>query len=133
MAALLEELVDLLLQVVYHAQISSESGSFDFDAVATTITDKMIARHPHVFGRTEIDGAAAQTRAWESHKAAERETKAKAAGRRASVLDGIAIALPALVRAEKLQKRAARVGFDWSETERVVANNHEENARKRIG
>src|SRR3546814_12167111 len=77
MAALREELGDLLLQVVYHAQIASEYGSFDFDAVATTITDKMNARHPHVFGRTEIEGAAEQARAWESHKDAESGTARK--------------------------------------------------------
>src|SRR5690606_29382443 len=111
---------DLLLQVVYHAQIASETGTFDFDAVATAVADKMIARHPHVFGDAEVSDAAAQTCAWEAHKSAEREAKADALGRRASVLDGIAMALPALMRAEKLQKRAARIGFDWQDADRVI-------------
>ena len=115
-AALRDELGDLLLQVVFHAQMAREDGSFDFDAVARGIADKMIRRHPHVFGGEDGDArvsAPAQTRAWEAQKAAEREASAAAEGRRPSVLDGVALALPALLRAEKLQKRAARVGFDW--------------------
>jgi ATP diphosphatase len=108
MAGLREELGDLLLQVVFHAQMARESGRFDFDAVADGIADKMIARHPHVFADARIESAAAQTRAWEEHKAAEREAKDNG-----GTLDGVPLALPALVRAEKLQKRAARVGFDW--------------------
>jgi len=103
-----EELGDLLLQVVFHAQMAREAGRFDFDAVAGAISDKMVARHPHVFGDVRIDNATAQTRAWEEHKAAERMAKENN-----GTLDGIPLALPALVRAEKLQKRAARVGFDW--------------------
>ena len=115
-AALRDELGDLLLQVVFHAQMAREDGSFDFDAVARGIAEKMIRRHPHVFGGEDGDArvsAPAQTRAWEAQKAAEREASAAAEGRRPSVLDGVALALPALLRAEKLQKRAARVGFDW--------------------
>ena len=115
-AALRDELGDLLLQVVFHAQMAREDGSFDFDAVARGIAEKMIRRHPNVFGDDESDArhsAPAQMRSWEAQKAAEREAKAKAEGRRFSVLDGVALALPALLRAEKLQRRAARVGFDW--------------------
>lgn len=113
MAALREELGDLLLQVVYHAQMASEENEFDFDAVAQGIADKMISRHPHVFGDQQIQSSRAQTSNWEQFKAAERAAKAKDAP--ASVLDGVALALPALMRAEKLQKRAARVGFEWSD------------------
>jgi ATP diphosphatase len=131
MPALREELGDLLLQVVYHAQIAAEMGQFDFAAVARAIADKMVARHPHVFGDTEIRGAAAQTQAWEARKAEERAAKAAASGRRASILDGIALALPALIRAEKLQKRAARVGFDWAEPRRVLDKIEEEIAEVR--
>ncbi|MFN4089806.1 MAG: nucleoside triphosphate pyrophosphohydrolase [Alphaproteobacteria bacterium] len=131
MVALREELGDLLLQVVYHAQMAAEAGAFDFEDVAAGITDKMVARHPHVFGDAEIRGAAAQTQAWEARKSAERAAKAAAAGRRASVLDGIALALPALVRAEKLQKRAARVGFDWADVARVLDKVEEEIAELR--
>ena len=116
MAALRDELGDLLLQVVFHAQMAREDGSFDFDAVTRGIAEKMIRRHPHVFGGEDSDArvsAPAQTRAWEAQKAAERDARARAEGRTPSVLDGVALALPALLRAEKLQKRAARVGFDW--------------------
>ena len=101
------ELGDLLLQVVYHAQMASEAGHFDFDSVARRISDKMIDRHPHVFGDESRDKTAEQqTRDWEAVKAAER-------GSRARTLDGVALGLPALMRAAKLQKRLARVGFDW--------------------
>ena len=114
--ALCDELGDLLLQVVFHAQMAREDGNFDFDQVARGIADKMIRRHPNVFGDDDSEArrsARAQMRSWEAQKAAEREAKAEAEGRRSSVLDGVALALPALLRAEKLQKRAARVGFDW--------------------
>lgn len=104
MAGLRGELGDLLLQVVYHARMAEEEGMFDLAAVTAQIADKMVARHPHVFGNTEIADAEAQTINWEQMKAAERGGRA---------LDGVAAALPALMRAEKLQKRAARVGFDW--------------------
>ncbi len=128
-AALRDELGDLLLQVVFHAQMAREDGSFDFDEVARGIADKMIRRHPNVFGDDESDArhsAPAQMRSWEAQKAAEREAKAEAEGRRPSVLDGVALALPALLRAEKLQKRAARVGFDWPGPEPVFAKVLEE-------
>src|SRR6186997_2562201 len=111
MAALKEELGDLLLQVVYHSQMASEAGAFGFDDVAAAIADKMVDRHPHVFGDLKIADADAQTISWEARKAAERAKKVGAEP--AGALDGVARALPALLRAEKIQKRAARVGFDW--------------------
>jgi ATP diphosphatase len=124
--ALREELGDLLLQVVYHARMAEEEGSFAFDDVAATIADKMVARHPHVFGNAEVNSAAAQTRLWEEFKARERAAKAEAAGAPPSVLDDVPLALPALVRADKLQKRAARVGFDWPEPRQVLDKIEEE-------
>lgn len=124
--ALKDELGDLLLQVVYHGRMAEEAGYFDFNGVAGAITEKMIRRHPHVFAATAIDGAAAQTAAWEEHKAAERAAKAAASGQVASALDGVSAAYPALMRAVKLQRRAARVGFDWPETAPVIDKIHEE-------
>jgi len=111
MAALKDELGDLLFQVVFHARMAEERGEFAFADVAAAIADKMLRRHPHVFGDAAIADAAAQTTAWEAHKAAERRTRN--ADRLQSALDGVGLALPALTRAEKIQKRAARVGFDW--------------------
>jgi nucleoside triphosphate diphosphatase len=107
MAALKDELGDLLLQVVFHARIAEEAGHFDFAAVANAISDKMHARHPHVFGDQPDLGQSREVR-WEALKAQERAAKGAS-----SALDGVASALPALMRAEKLQKRAVRVGFDW--------------------
>ncbi|MDE0050675.1 MAG: nucleoside triphosphate pyrophosphohydrolase [Rhodospirillales bacterium] len=132
--ALRDELGDLLLQVVFHAQMAREDGSFDFDTVARGIAEKMVRRHPNVFGDDDSDArssARAQMRSWEAQKAAEREAKAVAEGRRPSVLDGVALALPALLRAEKLQKRAARVGFDWPDAEPVFDKVLEEVAELR--
>ncbi len=103
------ELGDLLLQVVYHARMAEEAGRFDFEAVASRIAEKMIRRHPHVFGDAEVDGAAAQSVAWEDAKAAERQQTRSDA----SVLADLPLNLPALTRSAKLQRRAARVGFDW--------------------
>jgi MazG family protein len=103
--ALKDELGDLLLQVVYHAQMAAEANAFKFEDVVTAICDKMVRRHPHVFGDIKIENATAQTLAWERHKANERKAE--------SALDGVILALPALARALKLQKRAALVGFDW--------------------
>jgi len=120
-AALKDELGDLLFQTVFHARMAEEAGLFRFADVAKAISDKMIRRHPHVFGDVKVDGAAAQTVAWEETKAKER-----AAGGAASVLDGVGVALPALTRAEKLQKRAARVGFDWQDAAPVFAKIDEE-------
>jgi ATP diphosphatase len=115
------ELGDLLFQVVYHAQMARDAGLFGFDAVVRTISDKMVARHPHVFADESRDKSAAQQTAdWEKIKAAERGP--------AGVLDGVALGLPALVRAVKLQKRAARVGFDWPSTDEVLAKMREEMA-----
>ena len=113
MTDLRDELGDLLLQVVFHAQMADEAGHFSFSNVVESISNKMISRHPHVFGEDRIESAAAQTRAWEDHKAAERAAAAASQGKAASVLDGVALGLPALLRAEKLQKRAARIGFSW--------------------
>lgn len=114
MAALRDELGDLLLQVAFHARIAEEAGSFTFADVAQAISDKMIRRHPHVFGTAEIADAGAQILAWEKLKEGERRAKAAAEGRGESALDGVGPALPALTRAMKLQRRAARVGFDWT-------------------
>ncbi len=116
MADLKEELGDLLLQVVFHARMAEEDSLFDFDTVADALVEKMIARHPHVFGDVRHADSAEQYQTWESLKDRERQHK----GRNASVLDGVALALPALMRAVKLQNRAARVGFDWDGPEQVL-------------
>jgi tetrapyrrole methylase family protein/MazG family protein/ATP diphosphatase len=116
MAALKDELGDLLLQVVFHARMAEEAGLFAFDDVAEAIADKMLRRHPHVFGDVEIASVAAQNEAWEAHKAAERQ----ASGAADSVLDGVALALPALLRAAKISRRAARIGFDWPDVRAVI-------------
>lgn len=110
------ELGDLLLQTVYHTQMGEEAGHFSFATVANAISDKMVARHPHVFGDESRDKSAEQQTAdWEAIKASERAGKAQT-----GTLDGVAVILPALTRAVKLQKRAARVGFDWPSTEEVI-------------
>ena len=115
------ELGDLLLQVVYHAQMAEEAGLFGFDAVVRAISDKMIARHPHVFaGESREKSSEQQTADWEKIKAGERGP--------ARVLEGVALGLPALTRAVKLQKRAARVGFDWPSTDEVLDKLREEMA-----
>ncbi|MEZ5825761.1 MAG: nucleoside triphosphate pyrophosphohydrolase [Geminicoccaceae bacterium] len=121
-----EELGDLLLQVVYHARMAEETGHFAFDDVANAIADKMIARHPHVFGEEQVASAAAQTDRWEAQKARERQAKADAEGARASVLDNIPLGLPGLTRALKLQRRAARIGFDWGDLPPIRAKIDEE-------
>jgi ATP diphosphatase len=126
MTALKDELGDLLLQVVFHAQMAREAGTFSFADVASAISDKMIRRHPHVFGNDEIESATAQTAAWEEQKANERREAAQAAGRSASVLDGVTVGLPALTRALKFQNRAARVGFDWPDVLQVFEKIDEE-------
>ncbi|WP_289041612.1 nucleoside triphosphate pyrophosphohydrolase [uncultured Aliiroseovarius sp.] len=128
------ELGDLLFQSVFHAQMAEEAGLFTFDDVADTMSDKMVARHPHVFGTESRDKSAQQqTRDWETIKAAERAGKAQK-----GVLDGVAIGLPALLRAMKLQKRAARVGFDWPDIgpvlDKITEEAHElAEARDRLG
>lgn len=111
MDGLREELGDLLLQVVFHAQMAREAGLFDFDAVVTTLVDKLVRRHPHVFGDAEVKDAEAQTRLWEELKAAERAEK-RGDGATASAIDGVALGLPALLRAQKLVRRAARAKLD---------------------
>jgi nucleoside triphosphate diphosphatase len=113
MTALKDELGDLLFQVVFHGRMAEEAGFFAFNDIAKAVADKMLRRHPHVFGDAEVADAATQTVAWEEHKAAERRAKAAAASAPPSALDGVGEALPALTRALKLQRRAARVGFDW--------------------
>jgi nucleoside triphosphate diphosphatase len=113
MPALKDELGDLLFQVVFYAQMAKEAGLFDFAEIASAISDKMVRRHPHVFGDAVIGDAETQTKAWEEHKSKERHARALAAGTPESVLDGVALALPALLRAAKIQRRAARIGFDW--------------------
>lgn len=120
MAALKEELGDLLLQVVFHARMAEELGHFSFDDVAAAISEKMEARHPHVFGNETDEGQSREDR-WESAKAAERSSKGAT-----SAMDGVALALPALMRSEKLQKRAARQGFDWPEASSAIDKVQEE-------
>jgi nucleoside triphosphate diphosphatase len=118
------ELGDLLLQTVYHTAMGEEAGHFTFQSVVQNISDKMVARHPHVFGEESRDKSAEQQTAdWEAIKAQERAGKAQK-----GALDGVAIGLPALLRAYKLQKRAARVGFDWPETTQVLDKIKEEAA-----
>ena len=125
MGDLKEELGDLLLQIVFHAQMADEENSFNFDDVCDTLVTKMIARHPHVFGDHKDEDIAAQTENWENLKALERDQKSTDT---TSILDGVALALPALMRAVKLQKRAARVGFDWAEPEQILDKVTEEAA-----
>lgn len=125
-AALLDELGDLLFQVVYHARMAEEAGRFDFAAVARAIAAKMVRRHPHVFGEAPARDAAAQTDAWEAQKAAER-----AGNRENGALAGVPGALPALSRAAKLTRRAARVGFDWPDAASVLDKLEEEAAELR--
>ncbi|MEO8926825.1 MAG: nucleoside triphosphate pyrophosphohydrolase [Caulobacteraceae bacterium] len=122
-----EELGDLLLQVAYHAQMAAEVGAFSFSEVAEAITDKMIRRHPHVFGDAKVRGAAEQTSTWESAKARERAARGAVAG----VLDGVAVTLPALTRAVKLSQRAAGVGFVWPGVDEVLEKLEEEIAELR--
>ena len=117
-AALRNELGDLLFQVVYHARMAEEAGDFSYADVVQAISDKMVRRHPHVFGDVEIASAQAQTVAWEEQKADERAKRAATGA--AGALDDVPLALPALTRAEKLQKRAARAGFDWPEAAQVL-------------
>jgi nucleoside triphosphate diphosphatase len=123
MAALKDELGDLLFQVVFHARMAEEAGHFGFDDVAEAIADKMERRHPHVFGDAEISSVGAQNEAWEAHKAAERQVSG---GATTSVLDGVALALPALLRAAKISRRAARIGFDWPDADEVIDKIDEE-------
>jgi MazG family protein len=117
-----DELGDLLLQVVFHARMAEEQGLFAFEDVARAINDKMVRRHPHVFGDETYESLAHQKEGWETLKAAEREKK----GRQASLLDDVPVGLPALTRAVKLSKRAAGVGFVWPSAKEVLEKLHEE-------
>lgn len=127
MAELRDELGDLLFQVVFYAQLAAEQDHFDFRDVAGAICDKLVRRHPHVFAGESVGSVQEQTRAWEAHKAGERAQRAGARGERPpSLLDGVLEALPALSRAQKLQRRAARAGFDWDSAAGVVEKLREE-------
>ena len=126
MASLRDELGDLLLQTVFHARIAEEGSEFSFDDVVSSICQKMIRRHPHVFGGATVEDADAQTAEWEHQKEKERRALAVERGELPSALDGVAVSLPALLRAVKLQKRAARVGFDWPKTVQVLDKIQEE-------
>jgi ATP diphosphatase len=121
-----DELGDLLLQVVFHSRIAEEAGAFSIADVARSISDKMIERHPHVFNGGERPDAKAQSLLWEDLKAAERAKRGKS-----GVLDDVATGLPPMLRALKLQKRAARVGFDWSQIDQVIDKLHEETGELR--
>ena len=126
---LLSELGDLLFQVVFYAQMSREEGGFDFDDIVRAVCDKMVRRHPHVFAAgAPVADAGAQTRNWENIKAAERR---RAAPAEASILDDVPLGFPALLRACKLQRRAARVGFDWRDAAPVFDKAGEELAELR--
>jgi MazG family protein len=126
MLSLKEELGDLLLQVIFHSQMADEKGYFNFEDVVEAINNKLIERHPHIFGDADIKTSKEQENAWEAKKAEERAAKAKANGEYLSVLDGVAIALPALTRSVKLQKRAAKMGFDWTNIQDVYDKIEEE-------
>ena len=119
-----EELGDLLLQVIMHAQIAGEEGRFDLEGIAAEVGDKLVRRHPHVFGPNKLGDSDAVLKQWDEIKRAERESKGAPAD--ASALDGVSQALPALMRAEKVQRRAARVGFDWVKLHAVVEKIREE-------
>jgi ATP diphosphatase len=116
-----DELGDLLFQVVFHAQMASEAGVFELRDVVRSICEKLRRRHPHVFGGEKIADADQQTLAWEAHKEAERRARDKG-----GLLEGVPLSLPAITRAVKLQKRAARVGFDWEDAKGVIAKIEEE-------
>nr|WP_294504926.1 nucleoside triphosphate pyrophosphohydrolase [uncultured Rhodopila sp.] len=120
-AALPDELGDLLFQVVYYARMAEEAGQFAFADIARSISDKMLRRHPHVFGDAAARDAAAQTAAWETQKSAERSARSQS-----GALFGVPVGLPALTRALKLTNRAARVGFDWPDAEQVLEKLDEE-------
>lgn len=125
-----EELGDLLLQVIFHCQLAEEKGQFNADDVAGGLADKMIARHPHVFGGTEADTSEEVLRNWEVAKRKEREEKNESAGP-PSILDGVPASMPALQRAQRLQGKAARVGFDWPGAEGAARKVEEEWAEVR--
>lgn len=121
-----DELGDLLLQVIFQAQIADEAGDFKFADIADAITEKMLRRHPHIFGDPTSDAARAGPAGWEAIKAAERAQKPQSDSEPASALDGVAATLPAIARAFKLQRRAARIGFDFPDWHDALAKTHEE-------
>ena len=123
--AMRDELGDLLFQVVFYAQIASEEGSFDFEAIARGVSDKLIRRHPHVFAARRETSAATQRATWEAIKADERAARASG-DEPPSALDDVPLGLPALTRSRKLQARAARVGFEWPEARQVADKVREE-------
>ncbi|MGB0713159.1 MAG: nucleoside triphosphate pyrophosphohydrolase [Gammaproteobacteria bacterium] len=120
-----DELGDLLFHIVFYARMAEEQGLWRFPDVVNAVAEKLVRRHPHVFADASVEDAEAQTRAWETHKAAEREARAEQERRAPSVLDGIG-ALPGLLKAGKLQRRAARVGFDWDSIDPVADKVEEE-------
>jgi len=120
------ELGDLLFQVVFYAQMAKEQGLFEFDDILAVLNEKLVRRHPHVFSNSELKTDAEINANWEAEKHKERLRKAQSQHKQESILDNIPLALPALTRAYKIQKRAASVGFDWAELEPVVAKIHEE-------
>jgi len=124
MNELKSELGDLLFQVVFYAQMAKEQGDFDFNDVVNAVSDKLVNRHPHVFAGADCKDEKSLHEAWEKTKSAERDLLANT--KKASILDGVAKALPALKRAQKLQKRASSVGFDWPDVEPVLAKIEEE-------
>ena len=126
MQALKEELGDLLFQIVFYAQMGKEAGHFDFHSITEAIADKMVERHPHVFGQAMINSSDEQILAWEEGKERKRMAEAALKDRPLSQIDGVTLGLPALLRAEKLQKRAARIGFDWPDKAPVLAKVREE-------
>jgi tetrapyrrole methylase family protein/MazG family protein len=113
-----DELGDLLLQIVFHAQMADEAGEFDFDSVAKSIADKLVRRHPHVFGKTKVRSSAEVLTQWEQIKKAEKNSR--------SIYAELPRSLPALVKADKIQRKAARVGFDWKRKEDIIAKIEEE-------
>ena len=125
-----DELGDLLLQVVFHARMAEEQGAFDFGDVVRAITDKLIRRHPHVFGDLRGLSPDDVKKLWETIKADERKARGNS-GALESALDAVPLALPALTRAEKIQKRVARIGFDWPDVEGAMQKLHEEIAEVR--
>jgi nucleoside triphosphate diphosphatase len=125
-AELCDELGDLLFQVIFQAQISDEAGIFKFSDIANTITEKMLRRHPHIFGDPSSDAAKAGPAGWEAIKAAERAAKTGTDDTPSSALDGVATTLPAIARAYKLQRRAGRIGFDFPDWRDALAKTHEE-------
>lgn len=125
-ASLRDELGDLLFQIVFYAQLGKEQGLFGFTDIVDSISDKLVRRHPHVFGSADVTDPGEVNANWEALKSQEREEKAQKQQRTSSILDDIPAALPALIRARKIQQRVSRVGFDWDNVEGVLAKLEEE-------